>query len=194
MWQSSVHLPLQVTQSGFGPWRRKCIQLRWKQCSPRAAARLHLDNSLSKRQACSLHCPDSYLCNCLPVREELAIALPATHSKTETCSDEDSGVLGALSSLPREMWVPLCQLDLRSRSKCCLWRGLQVYWHVSQVQVLSVQNTGAQAKSASAIVCEISVASLVSTMVRLKTDIYSQTTNSCTHCLRRLACQNRYYF
>lgn len=42
----------------------------WKRRSPRAAAQLHLDSSLPERQACCTHCPDSYLCNCVPVREE----------------------------------------------------------------------------------------------------------------------------
>lgn len=34
-----------------------------EQHGPSAAARLHLDSSLSESQACSLHCPDSYLRN-----------------------------------------------------------------------------------------------------------------------------------
>lgn len=55
-----------------------------EQCGPSAVARLHLDSSLSESQACSLHCPDSYLCNWLWVGEMLyhgaAAELPATHS------------------------------------------------------------------------------------------------------------------
>lgn len=77
-----------------------CTQLRWKQFSPRAAAWLHLDRSLTESQACSPHCPDSYLCNCLPVREEHKWSwqqhcLPPTQ-RQETCSNGDSGVLGPL--------------------------------------------------------------------------------------------------
>lgn len=82
------------------PWLRKCIQSRWKRCSPWTAAPLHLDSSLSESQACSPHCPDSYLGNCLPVREEHKRSwqrryLPPT-SRQETRSNGDSGALGGL--------------------------------------------------------------------------------------------------
>lgn len=122
-----VHLRFVWLCSGLprqNPWLGKCIQSRWKQCSPWAAAQLHLDSGLCESQACSPHCLDSYLCNCLPSQggalAELATALPATHSKTGDMLQWRLWSVGAFSSLPREMRLLLCQLDLHSGSKCCL--------------------------------------------------------------------------
>lgn len=76
------------------PWQpsqRRGIQLRRNQCGPSAGARLHLDSSLCESQACSLHCPDSYLRNWLWVGEMryrgAAAELPATHSNWDLGAD-----------------------------------------------------------------------------------------------------------
>lgn len=146
------------------PWLRKCIQLRWKQHSPRAAAQFHLDSSPSERQACSTHCPDSYLCNCLPVREEHwhRRCLPPT-PRQEICSNGDSGVLGPLVHCQERCGCRFVNLTCIQEPSVVShgyhWmfkanRAVQVYWHVSHVQVLMLQKAGTQAKSVLTIVWE----------------------------------------
>lgn len=111
---------------------RKFIQSRWKQRGPRAAAQLHLDSSLSERQACSPHCPDSYLCNCVPVREEQQRSwqrrCPPPTPRQETCSNRDSGVPGLLVHCQERRGCRFVSLTCMQDPKCCLSRvPLEVY-------------------------------------------------------------------
>lgn len=132
---------------------------QWKRRSPRAAAQLHLDSSLPERQACCTHCPDSYLCNCVPVREERRWSWQqhCPCSKTEDMLQWRLWSAGAFSStIKRDIGAALSALTYIQApdvSEGCHWlfyanRPLQVHWDESQVQLRFLWNRAVQAKSA----------------------------------------------
>lgn len=119
-----------------------------------AAALFHLDSSLSESQACSPHCPDSYLCNCLPVREEYYSGA-ASSASCHPLQDRRHAPMETLECprpllrCQKRLHLLLCPawpafriqlLSLRSIAGRLTWIER---WRVSRVQVLSLSNKGA---------------------------------------------------